>query len=150
MKVWNYMAIMLTMMVVLSFLGFNPAGSSDVLSATGIQINSTTGELIEGDISNSSWYSKLFNSTDGLLILVGLGGAIIVGFFTKQFEWKIVLLGFFSAFVVKFASFGWSIVTLAQSTGETWLVGIVATIFLPLTAMFLFSLVEWFGGAGTG
>ena len=150
MKVWNYMAIMLTMMVFLFFLGFEPAGSGEILSSTGIQINSTTGELIEGDVSNSSWYSKLFNSTDGLLILVGLGGAIIVGFFTKQFEWKIVLLGFFSAFVVKFASFGWSIVTLAQSTGETWLIGIVATVFLPLTAMFLFSLVEWFGGAGTG
>jgi len=150
MKVWNYMSIMLTMMVFLFFLGFHPAGVNEVLLTTGIQINSTTGELIEGDISNSSWYNKLFNATDGLLILVGLGGAIIVGFFTKQFEWKIVLLGFFSAFVVKFVAFGFGIVSLAQSTGETWLVGIVATVFLPLTAMFIFSIVEWFGGAGTG
>jgi len=145
MKLWNYMAIMLFMMVFLYFLGFSPAGSSSVISDTGIQVNTTTGELIEGDVSGSNWYQDLFNTTDGILVLIGLAGAAVVGFFTRSFDWKIALLGFFSAFVVKFTSFGWSIVSLARDTGETWLIGIVATIFLPLTVMFVVSIVEWFG-----
>lgn len=150
MKVWNYMMIMMTMMIFLFFMGINPGGSQDVLGDAGVNINSTTGELIEGDIANSDWFDDLFNATDGLLFLIGIGGAIVVGFFTRQFDWKIVLLPFFTVFVNKFVMFGWAIVNLASDTGETWLIGIVATIFLPLTAMFLFSIVEWFGGGGTG
>ena len=146
MKLWNYMAIMLTMMVFLYFLGFNPAGSSSIVQGTGIYVNSTSGELVSGDISNSEWYNNLFNLTDGILVAIGLAGAVFVGFFTKSFDWRIALIGFFSAFVIKFISFGWSIVRLAQDTGETWLVGIIATVFLPLTVMFIVSIVEWFGG----
>jgi len=146
MKMWNYMAMMLTMMVFLYFLGFNPANSSSVIQQTGIDVNQTTGELIEGDISGSEWYKDLFNIKDGILILAGLGAAIIIGFITKGFDWKIALLGFFTSFVIKFVSLGWSIVSLARDTGETWLIGIVATIFLPLTVMFIVSIVEWFGG----
>jgi hypothetical protein len=146
MKVWNYMMIMLTMMVFLYFLGFNPSGSADILSQTGIQINSTTGELIEGDVSNSSWFNDLFNATDGILAVVSIGGAIIVGLFTRQFEWKIVILPFFLFFVTKFVTFGFAIVNLAWDSGQMWLVAILATIFLPLTVMFVFSIVEWFGG----
>ena len=146
MKVWSYMSIMLTMMVFLFFLGYSPSGVDTTLEDAGIIINETTGELIKGDISDSDWADDLFNLTDGLLVLAGLGAALIVGLYTRTFEWKIVLLGFFTVFVKKFLSFGWAIVQLAQSTGEGWLVAIVATIFLPLTAMFVFSIVEWFGG----
>lgn len=149
MKVWNYMMIMLTMMVFLYFLGFNPAGSGSILEDTGISINSTTGELISGDIANSTWFNELFSPIDGILFLVGIGGAIIVGLFTRQFEWKITLLPFFTTFVGKFVAFGWSVMTLALDTGQSWLIAVFATVFLPLTAMFVFSIVEWFGGAGT-
>jgi len=147
MKVWNYMAIMLTMMVFLYFVGFNPAGSGDVLSSAGIQINSTTGELIEGDVGNSDWYDGLFNATNGWLVLLGVGSAIVIGFITKSFEWKLVLIAFFTTFVAKFVTFGWGIINLARDTGETWLIAIIATIFLPITAMFIVSIVEWFGGS---
>jgi hypothetical protein len=135
------------MMVFLFFLGFSPAGADTVMESAGIRINSTTGELIEGDVSDSDWYSDLFNTTDGILALIGLGGAIIVGFFTRQFDWKIALLPFFTVFVRKFVAFGWAIVDLARQTGEVWLIGVVATIFLPLTAMFIVSIVNWFGGS---
>jgi len=144
MKVWNYMAMMLTMMVFLTFLGFSPAGSGDVFDDIGLNISSS-GEVVEADVANSSWYAALFNPIDGYLVAAGLLGAIFVGFFTKSFDWKLALSGFFVAFVVKFIMFGKAIVTLAQ-TGDTWLVGIVATIFVPLTVMFVFSVVEWFGG----
>ena len=146
MKVWNYMMIMLTMMVFLYFMGFSPAGTSSVLEEAGIVINATTGELVTGDISNSDWFELLF-SLEGLIIIAGLSTALVVGLFTRQFNWKLVLVGFFTSFTIQFISFGWSIVSLARDTGETWLVGIVATVFLPITVMFVFSIVEWFGGA---
>ena len=147
MKVWNYMMIMLTMMIFLSFLGYSLTGSNTILQDIGIEINSTTGELVEGDIVSSNWFDKLFNATNGLIVLAGLAVAIAVGFFTKQFDWKLALVGFFTSFVIFFVSFGWSIIELAKSTGETWLVAVIATIFLPLSAMFIISVLEWFGGS---
>ena len=146
MKVWNYMMIMLTMMIFLAFVGVPITGSNTILTAVGINVSSSTGDLVEGDVASSEWYNDLFNATDGLIVIAGLGVAIIVGLFTRQFDWKLVLVGFFTSFAIKFVSVGWSVVQLAQGTGERWLIGVVATIFLPLAAMFIFSIVEWFGG----
>jgi hypothetical protein len=147
MKVWNYMMIMLTMMLFLAFVGFPIAAGNSILATIGIQVNSTTGTLVTGDVGNSQWYDNLFNPTTGLLLVVGISGAVIVGFFTKQFDWKLVVVGFLISFVAQFAAVGLSIVQLAVTTGQDWLVAIVATIFLPLTAMFIFSIVEWFAGS---
>lgn len=149
MKIWNYMMIMLTMMIFLSFLGFSPTGSGSMLNNLSISINTSATnptDLVTADLVGSSWFEKLFNKTTGILALIGLGGAIIVGLFSKTFDWKIVMIAFFISFVSTFVYFGYSIVQLAQSTGEIWLTAIIATIFLPLTAMFIFSIVEWFGG----
>jgi hypothetical protein len=84
----------------------------------------------------------------GLLVLVSTAGAVIVGFFTKQFDWKLVLVPFMTGTIILFASTGWQIVQFAQTTGESWLIGIVATIFLPLTIGFVYSIVEFFSGGG--
>jgi len=148
MKVWNYMMIMLTMMVFLSFIGYSPNSEvRSILETTGISISDTTGELIEGDVANSNWFDMLFNPTTGLIVIAGIGVALAVGFFTKQFEFKLILLSFFTSFVIFFVTFGLSVVELARNTEETWLVAVIATIFLPLTVLFLFSIVEWFGGS---
>jgi len=146
MKVWAYLSIMITMMTFLYFLGMGPAGAYSPLSNAGIEINQTTGELISGDVGSAGWYWDLFGIT-GLLVAVLTSGAVIVGLFTKQFDWKLVLIPFFTGTIIKFTSFGWSIVQMAKDTGENWLIAIVATIFLPLTVMFIFSIVEWFGGS---
>lgn len=146
MKVWNYMIIMLVMIIFLSFMGYTPSGSEDITKSIGLEVNSTTGEVINADVSNSDWYDELFNKTNGLMFLAGIGVAVIVGLFSRQFDWKLTLVPFFTTFVVKFASVGWGIIQLAKVENQTWLVGIVVTIFVPLTVMFVFSIVEWFGG----
>jgi hypothetical protein len=148
MKLWSYMAIMIGMIVFLYFLGFPTAGTQDVLSNTGIVIEPTNGTLMTGDVGNSSWYWELFGVT-GILVTIFTAGAVIVGLLAKQFDWKIVLLPFFTGVVVKFIGFGWSIVQLARDTGEQWLIAVTATIFLPITVMFVFSIVEWFGVGGS-
>ena len=141
MKVWNYMTIMLVLMIFLTFLGFPPIGSSEILNDVGIVMNSTTGEIVGEDISGSNWQTTLL-----LILTSGIGSAFVVGYFTKTFDWRLALVGFFTSFVILFVKTGWGIMQLARDTGETWLIAIVATIFLPLTAMFIFSVVEWFGG----
>ena len=147
MKLWNYMMIMLTMIIFLSFMGLSPPAVSDKLSDMGIGISSTDATLTSYDVGNSVWFNFLFSGAGALLLTVLTGGAVIVGFFTKSFEWKLVLLPFFTSFVVLFIGFGWSIITLVNTTeGSGWLVPIIATVFLPLTVMFVFSIVEWFGG----
>lgn len=147
MKLWNYMMIMLTMMIFLFFMGLSPPAVSDKLSDMGIGISTTDATLTSYDVGNSGWYTTLFSGVGALLLTVLTGGAVIVGFFTKSFEWKLVLLPFFTSFVVVFVGFGWSIITLVKTTeGSGWLVPIIATVFLPLTVMFVFSIVEWFGG----
>jgi len=151
MKVWNYMMVMLTMMIFLFFMGLSPPEVSTKLDKMGINISSTDASLVSYDVGNSNWYSFLFSGSGALLLTVLTGGAVIVGFFTKSFEWKLVLLPFFTTFVIAFVGFGWSIITLASNNDSAgWLVKIIATIFLPLTVMFIVSIVEWFGGAGTG
>lgn len=137
MKVWNYMIIMLTMMIFLTLMGFKPIGAEGVLDSFNINISSSTGQIAVTDLSNSLFYNQLIT----ILLLTAGAGAIIVGLFSKQFDWKIGMVPIFTLFVIKFVSFGWNIVYM---TSERWLQAITATIFLPLTAMFIFSIVEWF------
>lgn len=148
MKVWNYVALMLSMMIFLYFLGFDlTSNGTELLNDTGIYLNNTDMGQSSIDVVGSNWFSKLFDKVDGLVVLLGLGGAIIIGLFGKTLDWKLVLgVPFFSIFGIKFARVGWSMVQLAQSSGEDWLVGIIVTIFGVLTAMFIFSIFEWFSG----
>jgi hypothetical protein len=143
MKVWNYMAIMLGMIIFLTFMGFDLTSSStELLNDTGVYINSTDMGQSNIDISDSSWFSKLFDKVDGLVVLLGLGGAIIIGLFGKTLDWKLVLgVPFFSIFGIKFARVGFF---MAQLTDEAWLKGIIITIFGVLTVMYIFSIFEWF------
>ena len=147
MKVWTYLAIMIGMMTFLYFLGMGPTGAGNSLSGAGIVINQTTGALISGDIGASNWFSDLFGDGIGILVALSTLGVIVVGLYTRSFEWKLVVLPFFLGTIAKFVSFGWAIVEMAEGTEQGWLVAIVATVFLPLTAMFIFSIVEWFGGS---
>jgi hypothetical protein len=146
MKVWNYMMIMLVLMIFLPLVGMNVTGGEDILSNLSISINNSTGEVIQGDVSNSGIWNLLFNPLDGFLCIAGLVLSVSIGILTRTFDWKLSLIGFFTAFVIKFGTMGWNIVQYSYQNGSSWVGVIVATIFLPLSAMFIFSLVEWFAG----
>lgn len=146
MKIWNYIVIMITMLIFLEFVGFHTTAGG-ILGTVGININNQTSTLESGDVTQSIFYTSLFG-IGAILIAIFTGGAIIVGLFTKQFDWKIVLLPFMTGTVVLFVSTGIQIVQFAQGTGQGWLTAIIATIFLPLTVGFVFSFVEFFAGGG--
>lgn len=140
MKVWNYIIIMLTMVIFLTFTGFTPSASPTSNLSIGFNVTSETNP-VSVDFQNSSWYQSMI-----LALIAGSVGAVAIGLFTKQFEWKLVILTPMLALAGLFISVGWSIVQLAISTGEGWLVAVIATIFIPLMVGFGISVMEWFAG----
>ena len=140
MKVWNYIIIMLTMVIFLTFTGFTPSASPTSNLSIGFNVTSETNP-VSVDFQNSSWYQSMI-----LALIAGSVGAVAIGLFTKQFEWKLVILTPMLALAGLFISVGWSIVQLAISTGEGWLVAVIATIFIPFMVGFGISVMEWFAG----
>jgi hypothetical protein len=134
------------MLLFLEFMGFHTTAGG-ILDTVGISVNNQTSELVSGDVTQSPFYLTLFGAS-GLLLAIGLAGAVIVGFFTKTFDWKIALLPFITGILVLFVGTGWQIVQFAQNEGQAWLTGIIAMIFLPLTVGFIYSIVEFFAGGG--
>jgi len=140
MRVWNYIVMMLTLIIFLEFVGFHtPAGS--ILDFMGIGISETTSELESFSLLSSNFFA-IIATLSGVLA----AGAVIVGFFTKTFDWKIVVVTAVISITTLFVGAGVSIVSYAMATGESWLIAIVATIFIPITAGFVWSIVDWFAG----
>ncbi len=144
MKVWNYVIMFISMMVFLEFVGL-PTGLSGTLNYFGIQMNSETSQLITADLESSQLYDFIFGST-GLLILLLTAGVVIVGFFTKSFNPELILLPFITTVLIKFIGTSWAIIKYAQTTGQQWLIAIIATIFIPLGVGYIIATVEWFKG----
>ena len=145
MKVWNYIFMFIAMMVFLEFVGL-PTGLSGTLNYFNIQFNSETSQLITADLESSTLYNFIFGST-GILILLLTGGVVIVGFFTKSFNPELILLPFVTVVLVKFIGTAWAIIKYAQTTGQDWIIAIIATIFIPLGVGYIIATVEWFKGA---
>jgi len=144
MKIYNTLVIMLGMMIFLQMLGLGFSTGTEILGDAGIVINNSDVSQSTLDVGNSNWKDLLFNSAGGLL--VGLGLALAIGFLTKTFDRKLVVLPFVTAYLVLFISFGTGIFALASGTGESWLSAIVITVWGLISAMFVWSIIEWFGG----
>jgi len=144
MKVWNYIIIFTTMFIFLEFIGF-PLGFASTLQYFGVNIDSASHTLISSDLSSSGFYNFIFG-TGGILVALGLGGAVIVGVLTRSFDVNLVLLPLTVSVLIKFVQATWLITKYAMETGENWLVMIVATIFIPLGIGYIFSLAEFFRG----
>lgn len=146
MKVWNYMSIMLAMLIFLYFLGFSMTSTNEILSDVGLSLNETEAGESTVDIGNSNWFNNLFDGTDAWIAAISLGGAIIIGLFGKTLDWKLILgVPFFTTFGLKFVRVGYFLFDLAK-TEASWLAAIVVTVFGTLTVMYVFSVMEWFGG----
>jgi len=139
MKIWNYIFLFTTMIVIMEIVGL-PTGLSSTLDTFGVTINPQT-QTIEGDLSNSSNY---------LLIIATLIGAtvasITVGILTKTFDTRLVTLPIITTVMVVFISTGWSLIKYVSNFGEFWATAIVATVFIPLGIGYALSIVDYFNG----
>ena len=143
MKLWNYIVIMLTMMIFLEFLGI-VTGISIVLDKFNITINPNTHELVNSDIVSSTFYGWIFASA-GILMALSAGGAIIVGLFAKSYDPSLVVLPAIISVGTLFAGTFYSLISYVQDY-DPWATKIIALIMLPLAAGFLWSCVEFFRG----
>lgn len=147
MKLGTFVAMFVIMMIFLEFVGI-PTGLSVVLENFGVTINPTTHELVTADISNSTFYGWVFSSS-GILILLSLGGAIIVGLFAKSYDPSLVVLPLIISVGTLFISTFVSIISYVQAEStETWIIKLVATIFIGLGVSFVWSCVDYFTGRG--
>ena len=147
MKLGTFVSMFVIMMIFLEFVGI-PTGLSVVLENFGVTINPTTHELVNADISNSVFYGWVFASS-GILILLSVGGAIIVGLFAKSYDPSLVVLPLIISIGTLFISTFVSIISYVQAeTTETWIIKLVATIFVGLGVSFVWSCVDYFTGRG--
>ena len=147
MKTWNYIIIMVTMIIFMQFTGID-TGSSDTLKVINVSIDNQTGTLNSYDVQESSLWSKIFGAAGvGILVgLVGAVGAVIAGLLGKSFNENLIILPLITAVLAQFIAVGINLITYANSLGEGWLTAIIATIFIPLIVGFALSLVEFFRG----
>jgi uncharacterized membrane protein YczE len=145
MKLGNWVVMLLTMMIVLEFLGI-PTGLSSTLSYFGVNINPVTSQLVSADIGNSSFWSYIFGEGLGILLILLGGGAIIVGLFAKSYDTSLVILPLITTIAGLFIGTFWSIIKYTQMLGQDWMTALIATIFIALGAGFIFSCVDYFAG----
>jgi len=143
-KLGEFVVLLLTMMVVLEFVGI-PTGLSTTLSNFGVTINPATAQLINADLGNSTFWTYIFGNTGILILLLG-GGAIIVGLFAKSYDTSLIILPLVTTTATLFISTFWSIIKYTQVLGQDWMTALIATIFIALGAAFVWSCVDYFAG----
>jgi len=144
MKLWNYIVLLLTMILFLEFVGM-PTGVSLILDTFGININPTTTELVTADIENSTFFGWVLAGSGILVVLAG-GSAIVVGLFARSYDTSLVILPALISVGTLFAGTFWLVIKyVSDAPGSTgWAVKLVAMIFVPLAAGFVWSCVEFF------
>ena len=145
MKLWNYMVMLVAMMIFMEFVGI-PTGLSLVLNTVGININPVTHELINADIESSSLFNWIFAATGVLVVLAG-GAAVIVGLFAKSYDTSLVILPAIISVGGLFAGTFGFVIQHISSYGDSWATKIVVIIFGTLGVGFLWSCVEFFRGS---
>jgi hypothetical protein len=151
MKVWNYVVIMVTLIIFLNLIGLGGFGETPILNELSININNTdTQSPISQDPSGSNMFLIVFVTGLSVAILTG-GFAIATALFTQSsLDWKIVALPPMITLFTLFIMSGWNILQLARNSHEGWLVAVIGTIFIPLLIGFLISAIEWFAGGNDG
>lgn len=145
MKVWNYLIIFLAMMLFLEFIGIHTT-LNGMLNIVGVDISPIDSSVNSADIKQSDFWSNLFGVGTGVLMLVVTVGGIIAGLFGKAFDTKLLVLPFITGTMLLFAGTGWIIIQQAMLTGEQWIIALIVTIWIPVIAGFIYSLMEFIGG----
>lgn len=133
MKVWNYVLISIGMILLLEMGGI-PTGASGVLEFVGLSTNSA-------DVNISGFYDAVL-----LMLAAGLGGGIIIGFFTRTSPENFIILPFIISTVVLFAGTFVSVLSYALGNYAGWVSGILLLLLGPFSVGFIFALIEFFRG----
>lgn len=149
MKVWTYVYIALTMIIFLQFAGF-PTAFTGIFSFVNVQFNEDN-SFNSTNLDFSNFQSYLFGdsgSSGWLSLLIGFG--ITIGLYYAGKPEIAIKAGFAIAVLSSFIPTLYFAVTYASEVGmSAWVVGILATIFIPFSILFLFALIEYVIGGNT-
>lgn len=149
MKVWNYIFIALSMMLFFQFAGY-PTAFSGIFGFVNVEFNPDN-SLNSTSLDFSNFRSYMFgdgSATGWLATLIGAG--IAIGLYASGKPDIAIKAGFATAIFSAFVPTLYFAVTYALETGvAAWAVGILAMIFIPFSAGFLFALVEYVVGGNT-
>lgn len=141
MKVWNYVWIAITLVLVLQFTGFY--SGQGLFSFLGLEF--TDNALTSASISDSPFQKYIFSIGGMIATLVGVGVSATL-FLTGKADIAIKA-GFASAVFSNMITYLYIPLTLAlQPEVSSWITAVLAVIFIPFAAGFLFALVEYVVG----
>ena len=148
-KAWNYLFISISMMLVLTFLGFE-TGFTQIFNLIGFEYTPSTGEIGNVTTSASNVYGVLFGNGGDLagilLALAVAGGAVLVGLFTKASTENLILLPFITGTLVLFVQTFVQLMIYAVGNFPTWATAAMLVVLLPFTFGFIVALAEMFRG----
>jgi hypothetical protein len=145
MKLGTFTVLFVCMIMFLEFVGI-PTGASLMLGTFGIDINHNTGELISADGEQSTFWGWIFGAGAGILVILSLGGAVIVGLFSKSFDTSLIILPLVISLGTTLSSTAWTIIKYMNTFGSSWATNIVAIIMAGLGVAFIMSCVDYFAG----
>jgi hypothetical protein len=143
MKVWYYIFILSGLMIFLHIAGL-PSGASPVFDILNIQFGENR-TITSAEVTNGTLFNKLFDPDIGILLLA-VGASILVGFLTKQTTENFILLPLITIVGVSYVQTLVGLITYVLSLGDGVVSTIMALIFIPLTAGFIWALAEFFRG----
>ena len=94
MKVWNYVIISLSIILLLSFMGFNTGGTSQILGIAGFNYTTSNQSIDSIDVQQSYFYSFLFGNLGILTVIAVAGGVLISGLFARYSLENLIILPF--------------------------------------------------------
>ena len=151
MKLWNYIFMIITMILFFQFMGWSSVTTSPISNFTGINMTNVTDggvshiEIKGFNISVSYFKDYLFSA----LLLTLLGSGIAIGLFAAGQGDIAIKAGIASALFVGFISSLYIPLTKGFALGiSSWAMGILAMIFIPFTVGFFFALIDWVVGSG--
>lgn len=145
MKLGSFAVVFLCMIMFLEFVGV-PTGASTILGTFGVNINSDTGTLVSADGEQSEFWGWIFGEGAGILVVLSIGGAIIVGLFAKSFDTSLIILPFIISLGTLLSSTAWTLIKYMNTFGEAWATNIVAIIMAGVAVAFIMSCVDYFAG----
>ena len=145
MRLGAWLVMLTAMILFLTFVGI-PTGLSPVLDTIGIEVNQTSLDVVSADIESSTFWDWLFDNSTGILVLLSLGGAVVIGLFAKSYDTSLIILPFIILVAGQFIVTFWAIIKLVITYEQWWMTSIITLIFGALAVGFIMSCVDYFAG----
>lgn len=143
MKVWNYVYISLTMILILTFAGFETA-FTNIFTYFGLSFNAnyTVSALSFPTSGLITFFASI--GTGWLAVLVG--GVVSVGLFISGRSDIAIKAGFATTVLVMFIPVVVYPITYSIDKFAGWVTAILTVIFIPYSVGFIVALVEFVAG----